>query len=354
MKILLLCPELFASDGGIQRITRLYLRALAALPETAEVRVVAYNDRTLPAARLRETLGDRVGAAVGCGGNKLRFVRAAWRLSAGADRIICTHVRQLPVAALVRVVRRNLRIYLVAHGIEVWRPFSAMENWALHRTARIWCVSDFTRREIILRVPDLGDRLSVVPNALDPEFAVTPPAHRREGGGRIILSVGRLSHADAYKGYDLLIRALPQIRQAAPGTQLRLVGSGDDEARLRALAAENDVTGAVVFAGRVTDEQLRAEFARCDLFALPSTGEGFGLAFIEALAAGKPCVGADAGATPEIIDASCGLLVPPGDVPGLATACTAALGRDWAAETLRHRAQRYSFAAFQARLAAAW
>ena len=70
-----------------------------------------------------------------------------------------------------------------------------------------------------------------------------------------------------------------------------------------------------------SDPQLQSAYASCDIFALPSREEGFGIVYVEAMRHGKPCVGADSGGVPEVIDNGvCGLLVPYGNVPALAAA----------------------------------
>ena len=74
------------------------------------------------------------------------------------------------------------------------------------------------------------------------------------------------------------------------------------------------MAGTVEFAGFVDDEHLRAAYRDCALFALPSSGEGFGIVFLEAMAHGKPCLGAAPGPLPEIIDDRSGVLVDPGDI----------------------------------------
>jgi glycosyltransferase involved in cell wall biosynthesis len=114
------------------------------------------------------------------------------------------------------------------------------------------------------------------------------------------------------------------------------------------------VAGAVEFAGRVDDAALQHHLAGCQLFALPSRGEGFGLVYLEALANGKPCIAANAGGAPEVVDDASGFLVPYGDVPALAAACTAALRRDWNPAVLRARAAAFSYEVFRHRLAAIW
>jgi len=143
---------------------------------------------------------------------------------------------------------------------------------------------------------------------------------------------------------------MPSILAAAPGTKLRVIGRGDDAHRLQDLAREHRLGSAVEFAGYVGNDQLRHEFARCTLFALPSQNEGFPLAYLEAMAAGKPCVAADSGGSPEIITQESGLLVPYGDVPALSAACLRALGNTWNGAEIQACAQRFSYARFKERM----
>ncbi len=129
--------------------------------------------------------------------------------------------------------------------------------------------------------------------------------------GRIVLLfVGRLA---TNKRIDLLIRALARL----PG-EYALVVAGDNqrpeyaevmEACLR-LAAEVNVEGRVVFAGRVSDRRLSALYRSADVFVSASLHEGFGMPFLEAMASGLPCVGAEAAAIPEVL-AGAGLLFEP-------------------------------------------
>src|SRR5450756_1074127 len=118
---------------------------------------------------------------------------------------------------------------------------------------------------------------------------------------------------------------MPAIRAAVPGTTLRIVGRGDDLPRLRSLRNQLGVADAVEFLGFINDKRLAAELRSCRLFALPSKKEGFGLVFIEAMAHGRPCLGARAGGIPEVITEDTGVLVDYGDVPGIAAAASAAL-----------------------------
>ncbi len=122
------------------------------------------------------------------------------------------------------------------------------------------------------------------------------------------------------KRVDLLLRASARLAGTIPNLELRIVGRGPQERQLHRLARELNL--GVVWLGDVTQAELAAEYSRADLFCLPSVQEGFGIVFLEAMAAGIPIVAARAAAVPEVVPQ--GLLVPPGDDEALAT------GIEWA------------------------
>ena len=351
MNDLLLAPELFAHEGGIARILRLYLRALCANAASGDkVRFVSLNDASMEPARL-EALG--AGVLAGwrlCGASRIRFVLQSTLLGLRSDRIICGHVAQLPVAWLVSRIRPGLKYYLVAHGIEVWRPFSRIEGWSLRGATGIFCVSDYTRRRLLEHCPLPEGRVSVVYNALDPDLEA---AERSEtpADPPAILAVSRLSRADDYKGLDHLIEAMPAVIRTVPSARLRIIGTGDAVDGLRALAQAEGVAGNVDFLGYVNDRDLGLELSRCRLFALPSQKEGFGLVYLEAMARGRPCLGARAGGVPEVITEDTGVLVDYGDVPAISAAILSSLARKWPPGPFEERVRTFSFGRFKERLA---
>ena len=357
MRILLLSPELFRADGGIARIMRLYLKALCAqCGPGGRVDSLVLNDPPGRDDRLARYANERLGESLGCDGHKFRFLIQALKLGSQADLLICGHLHHLAIAWLVRLINPRLKYFLVAHGIEVWRPYSWIERRALRGAHRILCVSEYTRRQLLRFHPSLpADRLVVVPNTLDPYF--TPDLNAAGLGvpfaGPRILAVSRLTVPDNYKGIDTLIEALPSIRQEFPFARLRVVGEGDDVPRLTALAAGRGVTSAVEFAGAISDEALRTEYATCDLFALPSRKEGFGLVYLEAMTYGKPCLAARAGGAPEVINETVGQLVDYGDIPALAAAVADLTRHPRDSEVVRRHAAAFAFPLFQQRLAAA-
>lgn len=350
----LMAPEIFANPGGIQRILQLYLKALSEIdaPKNRGIRLLALNDADFnPATALRYTSGNLDGCRV-CSHSKSRFLLGALRFSRDADRIVCGHISQLPVAWLARRFNPRLRYYLVAHGIEVWRPLPPEERIALRGAVRIFCISDYTRRKLLQRCPLPDGRAVIVPNALDPLFPIEPGRPPADCPP-VILTVARLSRGDKYKGVGDLIAAMPAVLAAEPSASLRIIGSGDDRPRLEAQARSLGILGSAVnFLGYVEDQRLSAEMAACRLFALPSGKEGFGLVFLEAMARGRPCLGARAGGIPEVLTDDTGVLAEFQNVGSIAAGCISALRRDWDQRPILERARQFSYEPFKKRLAA--
>jgi len=227
------------------------------------------------------------------------------------------------------------RRWLVVHGIEVWGPLGWLRRLGLLRMDRILCISRFTRDCLIERHHVNEARTILFPNTarftLSEEKGQSIPPEARKGP--VALSVSRLWPEERYKKIDRVIEAMPSVLKAVPDAIFEIVGEGGDRPRLERLARDLAVEKHVVFKGALPDDQVKACYERCDAFILPSLGEGFGIVFLEAMACGKPCIGADAGAIPEVIEnGRTGLLVKPDS----ASAIAEALIRVFKDERLRH------------------
>ena len=102
------------------------------------------------------------------------------------------------------------------------------------------------------------------------------------------------------KRVDTLLRAAALLRRDIGNLQVRIVGAGSESRRLQALAVKLELGNTVEWLGNVDQAQIAAEYQRCDVFCLPSVQEGFGLVFLEAMAAAKPIVAVHGGAIPEV------------------------------------------------------
>jgi glycosyltransferase involved in cell wall biosynthesis len=152
-----------------------------------------------------------------------------------------------------------------------------------------------------------------------------------------------VAHLYPRKDVATLLDALARL----PGMSLHVVGTGPELERLEKQARRLQLADRVQFLGHVSFERLAAEYRRADVFCLPSRQEGFGIVFLEAMAAGLPIVAAGAAAVPEVVaDGECGILVEPGNAVALASAIERLLANPDERRRLgaagRRRVERYN------------
>ena len=326
-----LFPELDA-PGGVQRAGRQLAAVMTefAASRNMECRLISLNDS--PELH-RMTLGGREFVYTGCARSKARFtvtaVRAARRK---AKLVLAAHPHLAPVVQAMRVVAPRMRCLVCTHGVEVWEPLSTLRQQALRRAHLILAPSRDTADHVAEHQGVSREKIRVLPWALDPQFEALLSAGKEPTpigdfpSGRVILTVGRWLATERYKGMDTLITAMPRLLPRWPELQLVLAGSGDDRGWLEDLAEKNGVSMHVHFLSGLSTTELAACYAACEIFALPSRGEGFGLVFLEAMAKGKPVIGGSHGGAAEVIqDGVTGYLVPHGDPIQLATSLEALL-----------------------------
>ena len=141
----------------------------------------------------------------------------------------------------------------------------------------------------------------------------------------VALFLGRL---DDEKKIDVLLRAAARLTEY-PNLRVELVGDGGERERLKALAEQLGISDRVSFLGHVSDQELPGIYERCTVFVMPSIAELQSIATMEAMASGRPVIGADAMALPHLVhDGDNGYLFPPGDVDRLADRLRRVLGAD--------------------------
>ncbi len=207
------------------------------------------------------------------------------------------------------------------YGLDAWNIENPALQKALHAADRIISISGYTRDRLIKEQNLDPDKISILPCTFDDsQFQIAPkPAYLLEKYGLkpeqpIILTVSRLAGMERYKGYDQILEAMPKIRQALPNAHYMIVGKGDDRPRIEQLIAQKGLEDCVTLAGFVPDEQLCDYYNLCDVFAMPSKREGFGIVYLEALACGKPVLGGNQdGAIDALCHGELGALVNPDD-----------------------------------------
>ena len=217
------------------------------------------------------------------------------------------------------------------------RQVHAIESWLVRESDSLITCSASMRDEITeLFGPGLAE-ITVIRNGID--AARWPFAARRHRTGPPkLLYVGRLEYE---KGVHDVIAALPRIRRTHPGTTLTIAGDGTQQDWLVEEARKHRVLKATSFVGRVDHAELLRLLHRADAAVLPSHYEPFGLAALEAAAAGAPLVTSNIGGLGEaVINGQTGLSCPPRDVTRLAAAVRAVLDNPDAAQRRARAARR--------------
>lgn len=322
----------------------------AALSEFATTRHVDYRLLSLNDSNElhRMTVGGREFVFTGCERNKARFTALALRAAGRRGRVaLAGHPNLAPVVQAMRGAAPWLRTIVCTHGIEVWSPLPLWRRLALRRARLVLAPTEDTATHVVVQQHVRRNRVHVLPWALDPEFealsanGLKAKLPRVFPEGRIILTVGRWLANERYKGMDTLITALPRLLTRWPELQLVAVGAGDDRAWLEEKADQNGVNLHVHFLSDLGSEELAACYAACEIFALPSAGEGFGLVYLEAMFHGKPVIGGTHGGAPEVIqDGLTGYLVPHGDAAQLATSIETLLSEPALAQKMGERGRQ--------------
>ena len=302
---LALVTDAFGGCGGIAQYNRDFLAALAACPEISGVAVrprrgeapASLPDRIAQAPARRGRLGYAIGA-----------VLAACRRPPGI--VFCGHLFMTPLAAAIAWFAQA-RLVVQMHGVEAWAAPSRARRRAVERADLVLCVSRHTRAAVLAWADVPPERVIVVPNTVADDFTPGDGSALRAASGldgkRILLTVGRLDPRERYKGHDRLIEAIAHLVERGHDIAYVVIGDGEDRHRLGGLARRLNLSERVHFTGAVPRETLVQGYRMADLYVMPSTGEGFGIAFIEAMACGTPALGlAVAGASDALGDGALG------------------------------------------------
>lgn len=322
-RIVALFPAL-NSVGGIQQASRLTAATLADIAARYgwSVDFLSLND-----PRQQHTFslnGDSI-PFLGFGRAKTHFALSAIARAWQRTRIVLAAHPYLAVpAAQMKMLRPQLKTIAISHGVEVWQPLTALRRKALLNADILVAPSRYTIDRLVEVQAAPRTRVRRLPWPLDPDCITlasrpeTLPLPKSFPEGLVVLAVTRLASSERYKGVDQLIRAVAKLISKIPSLHLVVAASGDDLLSHEQLARELGLDGRVRFLTGLSPAEIAACYSRCDVFALPSTGEGFGFVFLEAMAFGKPVVGAAVGGVTDIIEHERnGLLVPPGDLAAL-------------------------------------
>jgi phosphatidylinositol alpha-1,6-mannosyltransferase len=356
MKLLLLTLEFPPQTGGIAT----YLATLCAnAPEKADVAVIA--------SRLANNMTFDVNAGYPIHRRSLetKWLFPRWLKSffSALPFIVKFRPKYLAVSHLLPMgyVALMLRIYtgtpyiVFTHGTDIlharvngWKR--RMMRMLLHKASLVIANSVYTKE---LLAEEGIDHAEVI-TPCTPACSFSSDRERTNTDQiPVLLSVGRLVPR---KGFDTMIAALAAVRREIPNVRYVIIGDGPDRDRLEKLAREQGVNDIVEFAGRVED--LGPHLRKASVYVHPARStqfdvEGFGIAIIEASAAGLPViVGASGGAIETVIDGKTGVLVDSADPAAFAVQVVALLNDPKRAREMGEAGRRWVSDKFSCKLVA--
>jgi glycosyltransferase involved in cell wall biosynthesis len=215
------------------------------------------------------------------------------------------------------------------------QPRRLVKAWALRSARRIFSLNRLEIESLTnpshpayCGLPFDRRKCVYIPNIVDPDlfFKIDKTSARRMTGCDpaipCLLYVGFLRRD---KGVQHLINLMPRLLREYPALQLWILGNGEYETELRALAEKREVASQIRFQGPVENKKLCPYYNMADVHLLPSYTESFGTVLIEAMACGTPSIGTRVGGIPEVLSDGAGLVVPPRDEEALLGAVRAVL-----------------------------
>ncbi|MBD1916325.1 MULTISPECIES: glycosyltransferase [Cyanophyceae] len=276
--------------------------------------------------------------------------------------ILCGHLNFAPVAYfLYRLL--GIPYWVWVYGVDAWNIKNSLQCRALHAAEKVISISGCTRDRLVQEQGLSLSKISLLPVTFNVNrFQIQPKPsylldrHCLGAGQPVILTVARLAGQARHKGYDQILRTLPEIRRKIPDVHYVLVGKGCDKSRIENLIHALQLDDCVTLAGFVPDKEICDYYNLCDVFAMPSKGEGFGIVYLESLACGKPTVGGNQdGAVDALCNGELGVLVDPDDLAEIASTLVEILqGKSphpilYRPKVLRQRVEAiYGFEKFQA------
>ena len=350
-RILALMTDGFGGQGGIAQYNRDLLTALSQADSVGEIVV---------APRLGQAKHDVLPCKVRqlpATFNKIGYSLRAVGVAAAQgpfDVVLCGHIAHAPLAAMISR-GMGVPLWLQLHGIDAWTRPRPIVCWGVEQSHVVTVVSRYTRRRFLAWANVHPQSVRVLPNTVSDRYGPGPkPAHilERYGlrGKRLLLTVSRISMEERYKGHDRVLAVMPDLLQKFPDLVYLIAGDGNGREHLQDLVRARGLESHVKCIGRVSDEDLPDLYRAADVFVMPSTGEGFGIVFLEAMRSGLPVVGGNGdGSMDPLRDGTAGYAVSCDEREQLVEAVGSALEKPRAC--VRH-AEIFSFTAFSKHCAA--
>lgn len=235
-----------------------------------------------------------------------------------------------PMVATIHATERGRHGGHVPPGMPA--AINAVEWWLTYQAREVIACSKFMVREILSGFELPADKVHLVPNGVDPSQWQVAGGSRVERE-HLVVAWGRVQYE---KGFQVLVRAVAELRQRIPDVRCIIAGRGSYLSELQSQIDVEGVTEIVDLAGFVPDDELRAILQRAGCVIIPSLYEPFGIVALEGMAAGAPTIVARTGGLAEIVEGTeAGLLFEPGNHHDLADTIHRVLTDPRLADTMR-------------------
>ena len=321
--------------GGVEKVSKNFLKTLTTIfgSTTKNWKALSLHDKQ---ADIDERYVDKANYK-GYNGNRPKFIAAAVKNSFKFDIVVLSHINLLLVTEIIRFFNPKCRFILFAHGIEVWRDLAKWKVNFINKHVEVWAVSNFTKQKMIVVHGILPTRISILNNSLSPFFPLPTNFEQPKNliekynlakNTPILYTLNRLSSTEQYKGYDNVINALSELKKEGQTFYYLIAGKADllEHQRITSLIAKKDLQEEVKLIGYLTTDELIPHFLLSDVFVMPSSGEGFGIVFIEAAACGIQVIGGNVdGSTDALLNGALGQLVHPTNIQEIKQAIKSAI-----------------------------
>jgi phosphatidylinositol alpha-1,6-mannosyltransferase len=361
--MLFLTLETFNKTGGLQSASRNLAKALA---EISSAKSAAFRLMSLCDAKcIADNRYINPTSFKGFNYNRIRFFLAAIYHGLSSKTIVLSHINLVPIAYCLKMLVPDARIILIAHGKEVWADLRPWKNKFLASRLEIWAVSQFTKDILINKQGVNGSNIMVLNNCLDPYFnlpsSFSKPAYlldryRLEETAPVIFSVSRIAKHERNKGYDEVLECLHGLSLRYPRIKYILAGKMEEAEHRRILRKIDvlNISTQVILPGYISDSELADHYLLSDIFIMPSSKEGFGLVFLEALACGRQVIaGNKDGSLDALRNGELGTLIDPASKKEISEALLAGLQkpRNHAAKELQQKTvMHFNFDRYKSRV----
>jgi glycosyltransferase involved in cell wall biosynthesis len=315
-KISFLYLTAFSKTGGIEQFNKNIIASLHQLNIESDI-ISVYDEQCVDYYSTPKTFK-------GFGGKKIKYLLSLLSFAKKYNVFIIGHINLAWPVYLIKILNPTAKIILIAHGVEVWEVQKKISLWLLKTANFILAVSNYTKSRLLNNNPSIEiDKIKILPNAVDPFFSYPTDFARPDyllkrynvkENEKIVLTIARLSSEEQYKGYDLVINSLKKIINDGYVVKYLIVGKADniEFERINNLIVAKGLTESVILTGFIPLNELVDHYLLAEIFVLPSSGEGFGIVFIEALACGlKVIAGNKDGSVDALLNGKLGALVDP-------------------------------------------